>query len=116
MTTKNSYSRARATKKSSSVNIGSNLNKKQQKKVVSSIKKSPIFGVAVLFLIIGLVSGFFAFKMLSPFSMDEFLINGVKSEQNDYVIVDMSAIKDEYIKNNPQAGIDEVYASIISTL
>ena len=113
MAVKDSYSRARATKKTSSVKVTNNLSKREQKKVVKSFKNSPILIIAVLFLIVGAIGGFFAFKMLSPFEMNTFTINGVASAENDYVIVDVSSIKEEYLKTNSEATMSEIYASIL---
>ena len=114
MAVKDSYSKARATKKSAEISAGkgSNLSKKEQKKVAKTIKKSPILIVAVVFLLIGLVGGFFAFKFLSPFEMLGFKVNGNLALENDYIIVEMSELKDEYFKQNPTAEMEEFYASV----
>ena len=112
MSVKDSYSRARATKKSSSVNISGNLSNKNKKKITKTIKKSPILIVAVLFLLIGVAGGFFAYKALSSFEMNSYLINGVASAENDYVVVDVSEIKDSVLSIDADATMEEVFASI----
>lgn len=111
MATKN-YSKSRAIKKSNSSNISSGLSSKSKNKVLKSIKKSPILIVAVLFLIIGVAAGYFAYKMLSSFEMNTYLINDVSSAEIDYVVLDISAIKEEYLKIDSNATIDEIYNSI----
>ena len=110
MSVKDKYSKSRATKKSSS--IGVNISAKQQKKVAKTIKKSPLLTLAIIFLIVGAVGGFFAYKTLSLFAMNTFTINGVASAENDYVIVDLMEIKSSYLQANPTAKMEDVYASI----
>jgi len=68
--------------------------------------------LAVIFLIIGAVGGFFAYKNLSSFSMNYYKVNGVASAENDYVIIDMLEIKENYLKINPSAEMEEIYNSI----
>ena len=46
------------------------------KKTIKKIKKSPILIVAILFLAIGAVAGFFAAKKLTYFRFDTFTVNG----------------------------------------
>ena len=111
MAVKDGYSRARATKKTITKST-SNLSNKSTKKAMKAIKKSPILIVAVLFLIVGVAGGFFAFKMLSLFEMNSYFVNGVESAEKDYVIVDVSAIKESFLLNNPDATMDEIYAAI----
>jgi len=112
MSVKKEYSNARATKKTKTISTTSTVSKRTQKKAINTIKKSPILIVASLCLIIGLAGGFFAYKMLSSFSMNEFKINGVASAENDYIIVDLQEIKNNYLQANPTAIMDDVYASI----
>jgi len=111
MAVKDSYSRARATKKTTSIN-NTTVSKRNQKKVLTTIKKSPILIVAVLFLIIGIAGGFFAYKSLSFFEMNTYLVNGVASEEIDYIIVDVSTIKEEALNTNANVTMDQIYSSI----
>ena len=111
MAIKDEYSRARATKKSTTIKT-TTISKRNQKKAISTIKKSPILIIAVLFLIIGAAGGFFAYKMLSGFEMNAFLVNNVASAEADYVIVDISEIKEEVLETNADATLEEIYASI----
>ena len=111
MAIKDSYSRARATKKSTTIKT-TTISKRNQKKAISTIKKSPILIVAVLFLAIGIVGGFFAYKMLSSFEMNNFLVNGIASTEADYIIVDVSEIKENVLQTNANATMEEIYSSI----
>lgn len=63
------------------------------KKTIKKIKKSPILIVAILFLAIGAVAGFFAAKNLTYFRFASFSVNGVKAEENDYVEIDVTELK-----------------------
>ena len=112
MAVKNSYSKARATKKTSSINLKTNINKKDQNKAIKSIKKSPILILALVFLLLGAVGGFFAYKMLSTFELNTFVVNGVASAENDYIVVDLSEIKEDYFQSNSDKTIEDFYASI----
>lgn len=114
MAVKDSYSKARATKSSKefSAGNGSNLSKRQQNKIKKTILKSPVLVISILFLIVGAVGGFFAFKFLSPFEMKGFKVNGVVSAENDYVIIDMSNLKEQYMLANTDAEMEDFYASI----
>jgi len=111
MAVKDSYSRSRATKKKTSINTTVKSNNKA-KKATKFIKKSPLLMLAFVFLIIGVASGFFAYKILSPFKMNTFTINGIASAENDYVIIDLLEIKENYLSENPQAKMEDVFASI----
>lgn len=114
MAVKDSYSKAIATKKSTEFSAanGSNLSKRQQNKVKKTILKSPVLIVSVLFLIIGVVGGFFAFKFLSPFEMKGYKVNGKLCTENDYVVVEMQELKNEFFKQNPTLKMEDFYASI----
>lgn len=114
MAVKDSYSKARATKSSKefSSNKGSNLSKRQQNKVKKTILKSPVLIVSLLFLIIGVAGGFYAFKFLSPFEMKGYKVNGVACAENDYVVIEMQELKDDYFAKNSQAEMEDFYASI----
>ena len=106
------YSRARATKKTTSIKT-TELSKSSSTKALKTMKKHPILLVAVLFLIIGIAGGFFAYKSLSFFAMNSYSVNSVASSENDYIIVDMLEIKNAYLQAKPTAEMQEIYASVI---
>ena len=112
MAVKDNYSRARATKKSSSVQVNTNVSKRSSKKAVNTIKKSPILMLVFICLIIGVAGGFLAFKTFSTFEMNTFIINGVASAEVDYIVIDMTKIKEEFLKIDEDATMDEIYTSI----
>lgn len=113
MAVKDSYSKARAKKTSSSkVSTNSSISKSDAKKVASKVKKSPILIVVVLALIIGAAAGWFAYDYLSGFEMAAFSVCGVECSESDYVIVDVSTLKEEYLKIDADATMEEIYASI----
>ena len=112
MAVKDSYSRARATKKSSSVELTTNISKRNKKKAINAIKKSPFLIVAVLFLIIGIAGGFFAYKMLSSFEMNSYLVNSVASREKDYIVIDISEIKESVLSTDADATMEEAFALI----
>jgi len=89
-----------------------NLSKRQQKKAINKVKKSPVLIVIVVSLILGLVAGFFAFHFLSTFEMKDFKINGATASEKDYVIVDMLYIKGDYLSLHPEASMEDIYSSI----
>ena len=108
------YSNARARKKSSSGSLGyeDSISKSDAKKVYKKVKKSPILIIGILFLIIGGVIGYFAFSYLSVFEMNFYTVNGVASQETDYVVIDMSKIRDELLIENPEIRIDQVFQSV----
>ncbi len=113
MAVKDSYTKARAKKKSNpKIEINDNLTNNEKKNIVRKVKKSPILIIAILAIIIGAVIGFFGFTVLSPFEMNSFLVNGVESEETDYVIIDLSQIKEELLNSNPDITTDDLYSSI----
>ncbi len=113
MAVKDSYSRARATKKKASASFArGTMTASEKRQAEAKIKKSPILIVVILSLILGALSGFFAFKYLSPFNMNAYYVNGVASSETDYVVIDMSAIKEDYLKENPDADMEEIFNSI----
>lgn len=89
-----------------------NISKRQKNKAIKTVKKSPVLIVIAIALIIGLLGGFFSFMLLSPFEMNDFMVNGVASSEKDYVIVDMLDIKGDYLVENPDASMEEIYSSV----
>lgn len=113
MAVKDSYSKARATKKKASASFArGTMTASERRRATNKVKKSPILIVVIISLILGLAGGFFAFKYLSPFKMNTYTVNGVASSEIDYVIIDMSAIKEDYLKTNPDADMEEIYNSV----
>ncbi len=114
MAVKKDYSKARA-KKSKSTNINApdiDISKSDAKKVANKVKKSPILVVVLIALVIGVAAGYFAFDFLSGFEMLAYSVNGVESVETDYVVIDMSVIKEEYLKTDADATMDEIFASV----
>lgn len=90
-----------------------NISKRQQKKAVNTVKKSPILIVIVIALIIGLVGGFFSFIFLSSFEMKDYSVNGIASSEKDYVLIDMLDIKEDYLSEHPDGHMENIYNSIV---
>lgn len=92
------YEKARAVKQSSrrEVDTGS-IKTSSVKRGYKKIKKSPILIIIAVFLILGATAGFFVAKFTCTFHMNEYKVNGVNSQEADYVYVDMSAHKDNLI-------------------
>lgn len=44
--------------------------------------------------------------------MSAYSVNGVASAEVDYIVIDMSAIKESYLLENPNAEMEEVYSSV----
>ena len=65
------------------------------KKTVKKIKKSPVLIILIVCLLIGAAGGFFAGKKLSYFRLGGFTVNGVAAEENDYVEIDLTSIKEK---------------------
>ena len=110
------YSKARATKSESSRNVERgkvNITDGQKKKAVKKIKKSPLLMISLIFLVIGLVGGYFAFTKLSSFEMQGFSVNGVASEEKDYVEIDMTDLEEKYSQEKSDYTMAEFYESII---
>jgi hypothetical protein len=106
------WAAARAAKERKRLDSDITLSKRQQKKAVNTVKKSPVLIVVVIALIIGAVAGYFAFTFLSPFEMKDYYVNNVKSSEKDYVIVDMSDLKEDYKTANPEGSLEDFYSSI----
>lgn len=113
MAVKDGYAKARATKKNSKSVSTKKLDGNNKKKIVKSVKKSPILLIVLLMLALGIAGGFFSWGYLSPFKMQGYLVNGVASEEVDYVVVDISEIKENILKDDPTKTMDEIYESII---
>lgn len=113
MAVEDRWAAARAAKERKSLETKDiNLTKRQKNKAVNTVKKSPVLIVIVIALILGLVAGFFAFTLLSPFEMKDYKVNGVVSSEKDYVIVDMLDIKGDYLAIHPDGSMEDIYASI----
>lgn len=83
------YSKARAKKKvNKSIEYDEGLSKSEKKKISNKVKKSPILLIALAFLVLGAVGGYFAFEYLSAFEMNAYKVNGVASQETDYVVVE----------------------------
>jgi hypothetical protein len=87
---------ARAAKERKRLESNVSLSKREEKKVVNTVKKSPVLIIVVVSLILGLVGGFLAFTFLSSFEMNVFSVNGINSLENDYVVVEMNTLKNDY--------------------
>ena len=105
------YSRAKAKKKESkTLEFEEGLSKTEKKKISSKVKKSPLVLIALIFLVVGAVAGYFAFDYLSTFEMNEYKVNGVVSTEADYVVIDFANIKEELEKTDDEVLLDELYA------
>ncbi len=88
------------------------ISSRDKKKIQKAFKKSSILVVSCLFLIVGLVAGYFAFSYLSHFEMNAFTVNGEVSEEVDFVTIDISQIKDELEKDGEAVTIETLFSSI----
>ena len=109
---KKDYTAARAGKKKSSLNLENDLSKSDTKKIAKTLKKSTLLLVCCLFLIVGLVGGYFAFSYLSAFEMNDYKVNGEISAEADYIEIDPSSIKEELEKDGKTISYDELFSSI----
>ena len=82
------------------------------KKLSKAFKKSTLLFVSVIFLVIGVVGGFFAFSKLSHFEMNSFVVNGQTGQELDFVTIDISAIKEELEKDGTSVTMEELFSSI----
>jgi len=105
------YSNARAGKTRKKIET-TEISKSDRKKIQKVFKKSSLLLVSFLFLVIGLVGGYFAFSYLSHFEMDSFTINGNASEEVDFVTIDVSQIKEELEKDGKSVTIESLFSSI----
>ncbi len=107
------YSRAKAKKKEKkSLEFDDSLSKSEKNKIKNKVKKSPLLIICLIFLVLSAVGGYFAFSYLSAFEMNEYKINGEISAESDYVVVDMSSIKEQLAKTDNEVTIEELYASV----
>ena len=106
------WAAARAAKERKRLEGDINLSKRQKRKAVNTVKKSPVLIIIVIALIIGALAGFFGFTFLSPFDMKDFYVNNIKSSEKDYVVVDMLDLKEDYVLANPDKDMESFYASI----
>lgn len=113
MAVEDRWAAARAAKEKKRLEAGNiNISKRQQRKAVNTVKKSPVLIVIVIALILGLIGGFFAFTFLSSFEMNNYLVNGVASSEKDYVVVDMLDIKDDYFAEHPDGHMETMFNTI----
>jgi len=92
------YSKSRAKKKESkNVEIKETLSKNEKKKITNKVKKSPVLLIALVFLVLGAACGYFAFSYLSAFEMNGYKVNGVESQEVDYVVVEREAIDGDIV-------------------
>lgn len=68
---------------------------KINKKTVKKLKKSPVAILVALFLIIGFAAGYFVSQKAVYFTFNDYAVNGVASEEKDYVVIDLSGIKEK---------------------
>lgn len=110
---KKDYSKARATKKKSgSKNLTINIDESDVKNAVKSAKKSPIILVALFALLAGAVGGFFAFNYFCKFEMNNFSVWGEVADEVDYVVLDVSALKEKMLAENSQVTMEQIYSNI----
>ena len=112
MATKREYNKARAVKKSSASRPTINLNNKEKNRLTKQVKNQPIIASILIALILGALGGYFAWAYLSPFKMNTYFVNGVASEENDYVVIDMSAIKENVQATDSNKTNEEIFASV----
>lgn len=110
MATKNSN--ARAKKQQNTVDFDGELKSSDKKKITKTLKKTTLLIVCLVFLVIGLVGGYFAHSYLSAFEMNVFKVNGVESEEVDYVEVDVSLIKEGLEEEGESVTMEKLYSSI----
>ena len=107
------WAAARAAKEKKRLETNVSMSKREKKKAVNTVKKSPVLIVIVIALILGAVGGFFGFTYLSPFEMKDFSVNGVTSQEKDYIVIDMEEIKEKYFLDHADAKMQEFYSSIL---
>ena len=106
------YSKSRAKKKETrNIEYEDKLSKAEKKKLTNKVKKSPLLIIAFLFLIIGGVGGYFAFDYLSAFEMNVYKVNGVASQEVDYVVIERANLEQPIVLDDAKVtckifGID----------
>ena len=113
MAVKDGYTKARAVKKSTSQTRNININNKEKNQFKKQVKRQPIIVVILIALIVGALGGYFAYAILSPFELSAYTVNGVASDENDYIIIDMSQIKENILNKNPDTTDDEIFVSVV---
>ena len=110
------YSRARATRQDNTNKdreYAGYMSKRTTKKVFNKIKKSALLVVVVITLLIGVAGGYLLNKYTSSFDMLGFKINGVESAEIDYVVVDVSQIRENLESTQPDpVTMEDVYDAV----
>lgn len=107
----NRYSDARAVKKDSDRDYEYNYSSSQAKRYVRKIKKSAVLVIISIFVILGGVIGYLGATKLSVFSMNDFYVGETKAQEPDYIVVDVSKIREDLENSeNINVSMEEVYA------
>lgn len=110
------YEQARAIKKNSGREVeASSISSSSVKKSYKKIKKSPVLIIAVVFMILGALGGFFIAKSTCSFYMNEYKINGKVAEESDYIVVDMSEYKQQ-LENSLGINAGVTTSQVYSTM
>lgn len=80
----------RAVKKTAAVNVDVPSGGKNTKKQIKKALRYPAAIIVAAFLIIGAAAGYFAATKTTYFALSPYKVDGVASEENDYVCVDLS--------------------------
>ena len=108
-----SYNKSRAVKKQQETkSIDTDvLSKRQKRKIKTKIKNSTILLIVAITLVIGVATGFLLQKFTSSFVMNNFYVNGVVSEEKDYVFIDLTQVK-EKLENTKALNGDDTPVTI----
>ena len=110
------YKNARATRQEESRDrgYGGYISKRNKKKVFNKVKKSALLIIIAATLVIGIVGGFFLNKYTSKFELLSYKVNGTTSEEIDYVVVDVSEIREnlEAAEGSQNVTMEEIYAAV----
>lgn len=94
----------------------SSFSSKKTKKYSKKIMKSPLLLIIVITAIVGILGGFFLTKALSKFEMNKYYVGGVAAPENDYVIIDVSAHKENLEtvagESNTELTMEQVYLTL----
>ena len=103
-----SYNKSRAVKKQQETkSIDTDvLSKRQKRKIKTKIKNSTILLIVAITLVIGVATGFLLQKFTSSFVMNNFYVNGVVSEEKDYVFIDLTQVKEKLENTKALSGDD----------
>lgn len=86
---------------------------KSAAKAVKKIKKSPIAVLLIIFLIAGAVVGFVVANQTTYFTFNAYTVDGVASDEADYVVIDLTEKKLEFEETLGRAlTVQEVADSI----